>query len=199
MKTFFDFKKTIGLVLLLLHLKKLQKVFSSRLMLFTTTSGCAESMIHLIRLVKFINKALLIFSLNIKISGNIDGEKKWPLGSRKGVIYDLDVVWFGINAHTLYKVCHNEFDSIDEDIACFTLGYIGGMNSKTISQRHWQRHTIESGSYISHDLIPFLMNDVKCASSEENFLDCEYRRASSDRKFCYRHESLLLTCKMSEF
>ena len=61
-------------------------------MLITTTSDCAESMIHLIRLVKFINKALLIFSLNIKISGNIDGEKKWPLGSRKGVIYDLDVV-----------------------------------------------------------------------------------------------------------
>ena len=83
----------------------------------------------------------------------------------------------------LHKVCDDHFDKIDAESACLTLGYTGG-SYQTRNQPNW-----------SLNEVPILMDDVACASSQSNFLEC----SRSDTHNCGHNENVLLVCHLGEF
>ena len=99
------------------------------------------------------------------------------------LIFNL-ITWYStlfdithVGWHTLYKVCDDNFDQIDAESACYTLGYTNGGTFQTASMS-W-----------SESEIPFLMNEVECESASTNFLSC-----SSIAEDCTHSENILLTC-----
>ena len=78
-------------------------------------------------------------------------------------------------------VCDDDFDTIDAQSACYTLGYSNGGAFQTIHNTDW-----------SESEIPFLMDNVECESASTNFLSC-----SSSAENCDHTENVLLTCYAS--
>ena len=75
-------------------------------------------------------------------------------------------------------VCDDNFDQIDADSACSTLGFTNGGSFQTYDMyNRW-----------SEPEIPFLMDGVDCSASE-NFLSC-----TSLPEDCNHSENILLTC-----
>ena len=79
-------------------------------------------------------------------------------------------------------VCDDNFDQINAESACFTLGYTNGGSFQTY--RMFDRW--------SEPEITFLMDNVECDSATTNFLSC-----SSSASDCSHYENVLLTCDMS--
>ena len=72
-------------------------------------------------------------------------------------------------------VCDDDFELVDAQSACHTLGFSGGSYSS---------HRGPSG--------PTWMDNVNCASSTTNFLTCSHRGWGTEN--CEHYEDVLLTC-----
>ena len=77
-------------------------------------------------------------------------------------------------------VCDDDFGTIDAQSACYTLGYSGGGSFRTYYNTDW-----------SEPEIPFLMDNVECASASTNFSSCS---RSSYSENCNHYENVLLKC-----
>ena len=75
-------------------------------------------------------------------------------------------------------VCDNDFDTIDAQSACYTLGYSNGGYFRTYHIADW-----------SEPEIPFWMDNVECESASTNFLSC-----TSSVENCDHSENVLLAC-----
>ena len=76
-------------------------------------------------------------------------------------------------------VCDDEFEEIDAQAACFTLGFDGLESFKT--------HDTE----FSDSTYPTNMDDVKCPTNTTTFLECSHLYKSEN---CGHTEDILLTC-----
>ena len=103
--------------------------------------------------------------------------KKKKNGAQCRCNFSLWINLILIVSYTLNKVCDDDFDSIDAESACRTLGYYGGF-FETINQQSW-----------SLAEIPILMDNVECTSPNDFFLDCPYISHN-----CHHDENILLTC-----
>ena len=76
-------------------------------------------------------------------------------------------------------VCDDSFGSTDAQAACKTLGFSGGRYSHT-------------NPGFSLSTVPIWMDEVACASSSTNFLECSHRGWGVED--CTHAEDILLTC-----
>ena len=84
--------------------------------------------------------------------------------------------------HTPGLVCDDNFNSVNAESACNTLGYSNGGTYSSISiADRW-----------SEDEIPFLKDDVNCTSPATNFLSCPSNDWGDED--CNHSENVLLTC-----
>ena len=82
----------------------------------------------------------------------------------------------------LNLVCDDDFDEIDAESACYTLGYNHGGSFQTYDMTGW-----------SEPEIPFLMDDVECESGSTMFLSCSTSTRSGSEN-CNHSQNVLLTC-----
>ena len=78
-------------------------------------------------------------------------------------------------------VCDDDFDTIDAESACYTLGYSNAGVFRTYYNTDWTKPDV-----------PFLMDNVQCGSASTNFLSC-----SSSAENCDHHENVFLACYSS--
>ena len=76
-------------------------------------------------------------------------------------------------------VCDDDFEAVDAQAACKTLGYRGG-----------SFQTFVSG--LDNSRVPTWMDNVNCASSSTNFLKCSHPGWGKEN--CSHNEDVLLTC-----
>ena len=96
---------------------------------------------------------------------------------------DGEFFWFLFEKDTLVLVCDDNFDDIDLQSACFTLGFNNGKNfQKEINQDFW---TVSE--------VPLVRYNMNCGSSTADFLSCsEYSTG-----LCAHSENVLVTCEDS--
>ena len=84
--------------------------------------------------------------------------------------------------YTPRLVCDDNFNSVNAESACNTLGYSNGGTYSSISiADRW-----------SEDEIPFLKDDVNCTSATTNFLSCPSNDWGDEN--CDHNENVLITC-----
>ena len=81
--------------------------------------------------------------------------------------------------HKWGTVCDDGFGITNAQAACRTLGFSGG-SYETFNTK------------LSHLLVPTWMDDVRCASSSTNFLQCSH--PGWGKEDCSHSEDVLLTC-----
>ena len=87
--------------------------------------------------------------------------------------------------YTPEKVCYNNFDSIDADSACYTLGYTRASQSGKIEPSKWSKPEI-----------PFWIDQVNCASDSTNFLTCTKNDWGVEN--CDHSKNVFLSCFKSD-
>ena len=78
-------------------------------------------------------------------------------------------------------VCDDNFEEIDAQAACHTLGFKGLKEFQT---------SYNSGFT---NAMPITMDDLGCKSQTDNFLQCQYSSCKNNG-CCSHNEDILLTC-----
>ena len=90
-------------------------------------------------------------------------------------------------------VCDDYFGVIDAQSACHTLGFSGVIITDALEDSSSDSHSSDHGtSYISDSDGPVWMDNVNCATSTTNFLECSH--AGWGKENCGHDEDVLLTC-----